>query len=133
MGIYVEAYVVVTLTEAEFAEAQERCEIPLAQIEVWHDEPVKPAVAWASDDRLYDIGYERGPWSKIREALIELRETFPGLTVHYHGDSWGGPHPMTAERMAKIDAHHQGIEGQRYRGRIMHPWTEPAALEGGGE
>jgi len=130
MGLDVRAYVVVDapLDETAINAANEATGLLLCNALVYHGDEELHVVEWDTIERFYHPGYERGRWSLIRDALMALRDAFPGHVVHYHSDCHDGPLPMTTERMAALDAHHQGVNGDAYHvNSVRHPWTEPTS------
>lgn len=126
MGMDVRAYVVVDapLDEAALSEAARVTGLILCNSIAYHGDDMLSIVEWDTLERFYHPGYERGRWSLIRDSLMALRDAFPGRVVHYHSDVHDGPLPMTTERMAALDLHHQGVKGDAYHvNNVRHPWT----------
>ena len=64
-------------------------------------------------DRLFSPHYARGRWPQIRDTITLLQSAYPGVEIRYGSDVDDGPddaHLVTAEWLAKMDAHWEAVK-----------------------
>lgn len=131
MGVDAEIYVFGPVSDDEMRDAEAFCADRLSGSVVYRgkgdDGPDlvrrttlegQPIVALDTWSRLYEVGYERGPWPEIYGAIMTMQAAFPGRSVYYGGDSTDSHPVATPERLASLWAHFLGPDGLAYHGTI---------------
>lgn len=84
---------------------------------VRYDHPDGERIEWATLDRYYGPGYERGWWPNIYNGIRCIRAALPQCAVYYGGDTMDYAPEATDEWLNSIWDHWLGPDGMAYRNR----------------
>lgn len=129
MGIDVELRAVGTISDADLEAARDffrtRGMGDMDSTESYDDNLVRISngVNFATLERFWGPGYERGDWPKIASWILALGAAFPDCKIIYHGDSDDKQddlrNEMTTERFEEYWAHWLSPHGGDYRASAL--------------